>query len=204
MSAPYEFTNSWFEPHKAVWKHLLDQYKPRRILEIGSYEGACTCFVLENLCAQNVTPEVFCVDTWAGGMEHAGTNMSAVELRFDTNTALASSGRATVTKLKHFSKEALTRLLAQGGAGTFDLIYIDGSHQAPDVLADSVLAFELAKVGGLLIWDDYLWSHEPLGQQDPLNMPKPAIDAFINTYQRKLAVITGLPLYQLYAVKVAN
>ena len=30
-----------------------------------------------------------------------------------------------------------------------------------------------------MIFDDYLWSMEPAGKQDPLNMPKPAIDSFI-------------------------
>ena len=37
----------------------------------------------------------------------------------------------------------------------FDLIYIDASHYAPDVLSDAVLAFKLLKPGGILIFDDY-------------------------------------------------
>jgi hypothetical protein len=33
-------------------------------------------------------------------------------------------------------------------------------------------------------------------------MPKPAIDAFINIYQRKMTVV-GAPLYQLYTRKIS-
>ena len=55
---------------------------------------------------------------------------------------------------------------------------------------------------GLMIFDDYLWSMEGPGRQDPLNMPKPAIDAFINIFQRKMFVVRGAPLYQLFATKV--
>ncbi len=80
---------------------------------------------------------------------------------------------------------------------------MDGSHQAPDVLADAVFAFPLLKVGGLMIFDDYLWSMELPGQQDSFNMPKPAIDAFVNIYQRKVRVLSA-PLYQLYVMKTAD
>ncbi|MCR5880051.1 hypothetical protein [Phenylobacterium sp. J367] len=70
------------------------------------------------------------------------------------------------------------------------------------MLTDAVLAFKLLKVGGLLIFDDYLWKHEKNGQEDFYNMPKPAIDAFVTLYQRKLTVF-GAPLYQLYVRKTA-
>ncbi len=45
---------------------------------------------------------------------------------------------------------------------------------------------------------------EPYGQQDSLNMPKPAIDAFINLFQRKLRVLPGIPLYQVAIEKLAD
>ena len=39
----------------------------------------------------------------------------------------------------------------------YDLIYVDGSHTARDVLQDAVLGWGLLKRGGLMIFDDYLW-----------------------------------------------
>jgi predicted O-methyltransferase YrrM len=91
--------------------------------------------------------------------------------------------------------------MASGKHGYFDLIYIDGSHQAPDVLTDAVMSFQLLKVGGVMIFDDYLWSMDKPGFQDVLKMPKPAIDAFINIFQRKMSVFFGAPIGQLYTRK---
>jgi predicted O-methyltransferase YrrM len=96
--------------------------------------------------------------------------------------------------------KALAELISHDEAA-FDLIYVDGSHHATDVLQDAILGFQLLRVGGLLIFDDYLWRLEPDGQQDSFNMPKPAIDAFVNIFQRKLRVLDGLPNWQLYALK---
>ena len=39
----------------------------------------------------------------------------------------------------------------------FDFIYIDSDHSPTAVLADAVLAWPLLKVGGVMIFDDYLW-----------------------------------------------
>jgi hypothetical protein len=44
---------------------------------------------------------------------------------------------------------------------------------------------------------------EDPGRQDFYNMPKPAIDAFVNIFQRKLQVL-GAPLYQLYVRKISS
>jgi len=37
----------------------------------------------------------------------------------------------------------------------YDIVYIDGSHVANDVLQDAVLVWQLVKVGGFMIFDDY-------------------------------------------------
>ena len=204
MSDDFEFTTDWFSRFASVWSQLLSRYPPSRLLEIGSWEGRAACFLIET-CAAERPVELHCVDSWAGGVEHDDKAMPAVEGRFDRNIARACAAAAHPVdfhKHKSFSAPALVKLLAEGRGESFDLIYVDGSHQAPDVMTDAVLGFMLLKVGGLLIFDDYLWSMEAQGKQDPLNMPKPAIDAFVNLHQRKLSVI-GAPLYQLYTRKTA-
>lgn len=201
----YDFTVDWFTRFAGIWRQLIDRHQPRRFLEIGSYEGRSACFVIDHLAASQEI-ELHCVDTWAGGVGHGDTVMSEVEKRFDRNVAIAKARAGNAVALhkhKAHSADALVRLLADGNKEAFDFIYIDGSHQAPDVLADCVLAFRLLKVGGIMINDDYLWSTDQQGQQDFYNLPKPAVDAFMNIYQRKMAVL-GAPLYQLYARKTAQ
>ena len=202
MGEAYDFTADWFGRFAEIWRQVLKQHPAGKLLEIGSYEGRSACFLIEE-CAKDGPIELHCIDTWAGGVEHDPQAMAAVERRFDANIALARAAAAhpvAFHKHKAVSHPALIQLLATGGREQFDLIYVDGSHQAPDVLADAVLGFQLLKVGGVLIFDDYLWAMEAAGEQDFYNMPKPAIDAFVNVFQRKLSVL-GAPLYQLYAVK---
>ncbi|MDQ0041820.1 putative O-methyltransferase YrrM [Variovorax boronicumulans] len=132
--------------------------------------------------------------------------MTQVEARFHHNTALSIRRSAHPVNLvvhKGPSDLGLARLLAQGASGHFDFIYIDGSHQAPDVLADAVLAFRLLRNGGVIVFDDYLWAEELAGGKDPLRCPKPAIDAFVNCYFRKLQILRA-PLYQLYVQKTSD
>lgn len=204
----YTFTSDWFSYNIPTWQRLLADLKPRRIIEIGCYEGRSTTYLIDT-CAQVQPIELHCIDTWDGGEEFkkgafGGWLVSDAEARFDDNTALAcrnASHPVHFNKHKARSNLALVNILASGEFGGYDLIYIDGSHQAADVLADAVLSFELLRVGGLLIFDDYLWHMEAEGQQDSLGMAKPAIDAFVNCYQRKLRVVRGCPIYQLYVHK---
>jgi predicted O-methyltransferase YrrM len=201
----YQFSTDWFSRQIPVWRELLTRFPPSRYLEVGSYEGRSACFVIDH-CGSQRDIEVHCIDTWAGGVEHDGGAMPQVEDRFSRNIELArgrAPHRVDVHKHKALSSTAMINLLAQGRSEYFDAIYIDGSHQAADVLTDSCLAWLLLKVGGIIIFDDYLWSMEPKGHQDFYNMPKPAIDAFLNIYQRKLSVFEA-PLYQIYARKISR
>lgn len=198
----YEFTVDWFSLHCGAWPALLSELKPKRILEIGSYEGRSTTFLIEN-CSTHQSIEILCVDTWGGSLEHDRHAMATVEGRFDKNIAIArqrASHEVILRKVKKPSVMALAELIANGEPG-FDMIYVDGSHEAPDVLQDAVLSFQLLNVGGLLVFDDYLWRLEPDGKQDAFNMPKPAIDAFVNIFQRKLSVVGGLLNWQIYVRK---
>jgi len=201
----YEFTSDWFSGREGYWQEIFVQLKPRKILEIGAYEGRSSVFIIEH-CAVYAPVDFYCIDSWQGGVEHARDAMSEVESRFDANIAKALAkvaGQVHVHKIKSLSHPALLQLL-EAHRASFDFVYVDGSHQAPDVLADAVLSFWLLRRGGVMVLDDYLWSLEPWGQQDPLNMPKPAIDAFINIYQRKLRVLAGIPLYQIAIEKLAD
>src|SRR6266852_6651558 len=203
VTGEYEFTIDWFSHHIPTWEPLLAGLKPARILEIGSFEGRSTCYLIET-CSRTTHIEICCVDTWEGGIEHDKKTMPEVERRFDHNVAIAkkrASLGAVVKKLKKKSVAALAEILSSNKP-PFDLIYVDGSHQASDVLTDSIMAFQLLRVGGVMIFDDYLWCPQPAVEQDTLNLPKAAIDSFINLFQRKLRVISGLPIYQLYIEKI--
>lgn len=204
MSDDYEFTNDWFAVNTPVWRNMVADIKPRRYLEIGAFEGRSAVFMIES-CAPNGTFEIACIDTWAGGFEHDLASMAAVEARFDRNMARARAKHDFVlSKMKSDSTLALAQLLSQGAANSFDVVYVDASHEAANVLADAILAFRLVRVGGILIFDDYLWRAAEPRRQDLLDSPKLGVDAFVNAYFRKLNIVAGAPLRQLYMAKVSD
>lgn len=205
LEQQYRFTNDWFGAALPIWTNLIPKINPKKILEIGSYEGASTCFLINTLAQKNPI-ELHCVDTWEGGVEHKDTDMGSVEDRFKHNTKVAIGGVANKVELvihKGYSDFELSKLIASEKRLYFDFIYIDGSHQAPDVICDAVLSFRLLKIGGVIAFDDYLWAENLPYGIDLARCPKPAIDAFTNIYCRKIRIIQA-PLYQLYIQKVSD
>lgn len=208
----YDFTNSWFEQTGGLnnFENFILHSKPLKILEIGSYEGAASSYLIEHLGHQEGF-ELHCIDTWEGGIEHgeggvAETDMQIVEMRFNHNIKVAKSKfseEVTVHKHKMTSDQGLVKLLAEGKKNYFDFIYVDGSHQPQDVLIDAVLAFKLVRVGGIIGFDDYLWSEFEIPNKNLLRTPKIAIDSFVNIYFNKVISLHS-PLYQYYVKKILD
>lgn len=173
------------------------------ILEIGAYEGGSTCWLIKS-CSAHHAIELHAVDTWEGGEEHQALDMSVIRKRFVRNVQIAQSlADNPVTLVEHVmqSDDALLQILNEQGASRFDLIYIDGSHRAPDVLIDAILGFKLLRSQGVMIFDDYPWKTDAGGAENPLNSPKMAIDAFTILFAQQLDIVQRVPLYQFIVKK---
>lgn len=203
----YKFNSDWLSHNIEGLTRVIDFVKPARILEIGSFEGRSTVFFLEEALKHQQKVEIFCIDSWEGGAEHQGVwNMSEVERNFVHNTQLAQIQfpQGKIHHARGYSHQKMIELLSKGFEGYFDYIYIDGSHEAPDVLFDALLAHRLVRKGGVISFDDYLWSPNPNGEQNHYMLVKPAVDHYVNTYQQKLHVLQMLPLYQLHVLKLKD
>lgn len=127
--------------------------------------------------------------------------MQGVERRFDENIAVAGGKVAreiSVTKLKDPSLAVLTELISQGMSNTFDVVYVDGSHEPCDVLSDAVLAYAVCRPGGLLIFDDYQWWDQT--SRGVASSPKLAIDAFTTCFFDHIQILPA-KLRQVYCIK---
>ncbi|HXG76082.1 MAG TPA: class I SAM-dependent methyltransferase [Gaiellaceae bacterium] len=166
------FSSDWFTRAAESWEPLFQELAgaPCRLLEIGSYEGLSATYFLWRLPHATVT----CVDTFGGSLEHAGeaNYPAALEDAFEANVALVDASR--IEKRVGESRRVLADLHDEGRL--FDLVYVDGSHLALDVLVDAALSWRLLRVGGFLVFDDYVWAE--LGD-DALLRPGPAVDAFL-------------------------
>jgi predicted O-methyltransferase YrrM len=190
----------WFNVDPS-WDRFIVNFRPKKILEVGCHSGKTTSYLIENLAKEGGF-EIFCIDPWEDYDEPNGSNMAEIEVLFDQNTLAALTAirklgvELKVIKCRGHSWAALPDLLSSGHRNYFDLAYIDGSHKAADVLFDAIFSFELIRIGGVLIFDDYLWSEvsltsKGLPQNNLSRNPKIAIDGFTSSYFDKLKIINA-------------
>jgi ubiquinone/menaquinone biosynthesis C-methylase UbiE len=168
----------WTKDHLSNYKWLAECYagKPNlRFLEIGTFEGRTAVWFLDNvLTGKNC--KLTCIDP--DPTENMVHNFKPHKDR--------------VSVYRFFSEQILPGMLAEDRR--FDLIYIDGDHNAKGVLQDIVMSWRLLKDGGILLMDDYEmeatdpWhyiSHKEFAQFPRANFthPRVAIDAFLNIYR---------------------
>lgn len=184
----YIFTEDWFSHNIVSWTEHLSEFKskPVNFLEVGCFEGRATCWLLDNILThENAT--ITCVDTFAGSPEHdlMKTQLDGMKDRFLHNINESGSPQK-VFILTQKSNKALKGIRLY----RFDGAYIDGSHASADVFIDIALVWDLIKIGGIIIFDDYHWSgaweFDPLQRCDH---PKPAIDAFLTCFADQIELI---------------
>jgi len=153
----YVFTHDYFAGHIPVWQRWFDQIiqqRPIHILEVGSWQGGSTLWLLDQVIAER-DGNITCVDTWEGSSEHGFLSQLGLNLEelFDANIARSGHGQL-VQKHKGRSQDVLPQLVGQ----LFDFIYIDGAHEADLVLQDALNAHPLLKPGGFLVFNDLAYS----------------------------------------------
>jgi predicted O-methyltransferase YrrM len=165
-----QFTTDWTSGRADMWATILKDQRDRAfsILEIGSFEGRSTIIWVNLLPLSHIT----CVDTW--------DFVPGSEGRFDKNLAEYTS---RLRRMKGDSRKVLEQLNAEGAS--FDLVYIDGNHDRDPVLRDSVLAWQMLRIGGFAVWDDYLFGLD----YPPHKRPKEAIDFFLKDYADEIEVL---------------
>lgn len=140
------FSENWFEHHIPHWERWLGDFRGRpglRALEIGSFEGRSTLWLCEHILTAEDS-RIDCLDLFAADPVYGDYHA-----RFRANTA-AHADR--IREFPGYSFDGLRRV-----EGEYDIVYIDGWHSAFGALADGVMSWPLLKVGGVMIFDDYLW-----------------------------------------------
>src|SRR6266542_2671419 len=183
----YKFTRDWFSWNIPRWKETLSQLSNKKInvLEIGVFEGRSTTWILEELI-KNPKSKVIGIDTF----EEMFANHDS-EPTFHEN--IKESGKENqIEIIKKKSFDALSKLNYEKEI-RFDFIYVDGSHLSCDALSDIVLSWNLLKIGGIMIIDDY----ESDYYEEEYNNPRIAVDSFLRCYQCQIEII-----YKRYQVAI--
>jgi hypothetical protein len=136
------------------WKDVFPVPEgPIKYLEIGVCNGANVCSLMKTY-AQHKDSEVHAIDPWfnydgyVGFLKEQDTNYS----RFIHNISrLAPQDLQKIFIHRDISQKVVPTFSDE----FFDVIYIDGNHEADYVLEDAVLTIRKLKSGGWLIFDDY-------------------------------------------------
>lgn len=179
----------WFSPRIPNFENIKSKLSVRKnVLEIGSFEGRSTCWILKNFLQPDGT--IICVDTFEGSPEHQPEHLSSLEARWKHNTGLSVGKNQICKPYKNTSYNALAQLITE--KARFDFIYVDGGHTASEVLTDACMSWDLLNVGGIMLFDDYQWPaprEEPNPPLRDTQKPKLAINFFVHAYSEKLEVI---------------
>ena len=188
-----EFPN-WFASTEARenFRKFLAPYKGQpdlQFLQLGAYTGDATVWLMDNILT-NETSHLTDVDTWEGSDEyaHEEMNFSDVEKEYDKKT----KDYKNLTKFKGTTIE----WLKAAPLDYYDFIYIDADHTATGVLLDAELSFLSVKPGGIIAFDDYLWTE---GKGAHLE-PKMGINVFMGRHTKELEIIRNG--YQMWVVRL--
>jgi hypothetical protein len=143
-------------------------------VEIGSFEGRGSILIHDHLC-RNASSKLLCIDPFddeyvKGNSQMAFWNKACNGQlnRFRTNT----SGYSKIIECIGTSDTQIPILVDN----SVDFCYIDGDHSPDQVYKDAVNIFPKIKDGGIILFDDYLWSVNGI-------ITRIGIDLFLKEYE---------------------
>ena len=184
------FTADWFShniPHLYRALEKADR-KFNDYLEIGSFEGLSTCWIARLLELKSTNPSITAIDFFGNKPGHGDFGK-----HFDKNIRNFIHN-IEVKKIKSHSAKALGDLMHK--KAKFDLIYVDGGHDALTVIADASLCWRMLRDGGVIIFDDYYW----FSGKNSKNVLH-AVNAFLNLIEGQFNV---LDVYHQVVLKKSN
>jgi len=147
-------------------------------VEVGSFEGEGSIIINNYLCNNNDS-KLYCIDPFDDEYVKGNEKMSFWDSeckgqldRFRNNTKNFSK----IIECKEISDTMIPKL----EENNIDFAYIDGDHSPEQVYKDAVNIFKKMKIGGIILFDDYLW--EINGMKTKIGIDK-FLDEYIGKYK---------------------
>jgi predicted O-methyltransferase YrrM len=169
----YTNVEKWdnFSMHVPQWKYVLNHFFEFRtdlkFLELGTGNGMCSNFLLDNYNCNVDTVDVNNINN----VEVDGKKYSVISI--ENLKPFIDEGRCT------FNEMSTKEFLLNNRDKKYDFIYVDASHEKELVLTDAILSWDLLVEDGLMIFDDYGWGD-----------CKDGIDAFLNCFENQIEVFS--------------
>lgn len=181
--------NRYGEVYPSFDYALQEVKEPKLLVEVGTYQGASAIFFAKEFQRRNIDCEILCIDTFVGSITHWTQEYFYKDLKqINGFPTLYQQFLSEVIKNKFEDKIIPLPLTSLDGARYLihndikpDLVYIDASHEYPDVLLDILLYYKALKVGGIIFGDDY----------DGWEGVKNSVDEFCKVNSIELKVMNG-------------
>lgn len=159
----FEFTRRWFKSrNQKTWSTFLPERfppdQPWNMIQIGVFEGMDLVWCLQHLLNHPLS-RVVAIDPWLPTTKLDAQYMEGVHARAMRNL---TPWYKKIDVRRTTSERALKQLLdgpqrIRGkviAPGEWDLIVVDGDHNAPAVYMDAACSLKLARPGGWIVFDD--------------------------------------------------
>lgn len=137
--------------HGPLLLDLLDQHRPRVVVELGSWMGASAIAMARSVRRWGGT--VTCVDTWAGELNDDGgspAGKSPLMLLTCARSMVEAGVNASVRLIPAMTSDA-----ARHWTLPIDFLYVDADHGYASVRADLESWVPFVTPGGVIAGDDY-------------------------------------------------
>jgi FkbM family methyltransferase len=159
--------------------------KMNLILEIGSFEGLTAKYMCEKMI-EGDGARVVVIDPLMDIYIEGDTDHPYFKHQYQR--FLRNTRGLPIDLKRGNSEDELPKL----NALRFDMCYIDGNHWPPHPYNDASWCFAITKIGGYILFDDYLWNDQTQG----------SVDKFLNEFSGHYEVIKKE--YQVLIKKTSN
>ena len=168
-------SEDYFSINAYYWNLILNKYfKEFSYLEIGSWEGSSALYILNNY----KTKKVYCVDVW----NKDKNNEELYKKNFKNFLHNMEEFKDKYSYFKESSDDFFIK-----NKEYFDIIYVDGSHEAFQVDKDINNAWKFLNNNGIMICDDFFYQNLYNASND--DVPATSINKFIKKQRNKLKVL---------------
>jgi predicted O-methyltransferase YrrM len=181
----YRLANNWFN----VINLNYCKNKPINYLEIGAFYGANIISVAMTY-GLHKDSKLYCIDPWEDYNDYSEYKNEQPQIYegFIENIKNLGFQDKIIINRGYSNKE-----LCKFDDDFFDIIYIDGNHEAAYVLEDAVISFRKLKKNGIMIFDDYGWGGP--------EYVKKGIDAFLSAYSKRIEYLNNIDT-QIFIKKI--
>jgi len=158
--------HGWHSEKPAFSQIVASQTNVSLIVEVGTWLGQSAM----RMAAIHLNARVICVDHWLGDLNQAAHAKQMVAHGYPTIYRQFLKNVAVSPYADRIFPLVQTSLMGAKLLGKLgrlaDIVYIDGSHESPDVYEDCYAYWEILKPGGLMFGDD-----PPILLRIPLSRP---------------------------------